>query len=228
MKNLWFTINHAFGKKTDKSSIIESLQINNIAINGPKAIANEMAKYFANIGKKYAKKTPASEKGIDYYLSKISSCNKSIFIQPTMRVEILTLINKLPNKKSCGPGGLSYCILKELKEVLTIPLELLFNKSLNEGIFPQQMKQANVVPLHKGKSKSQTTNYRPISPLITMSKLLEKIMYKQIYSFMTDNNLIFTSQHGFRNKHSCESAVSELIGNVCKGHKKVKHTWLFF
>ena len=74
----------------------------------------------------------------------------------------------------------------------------------------------------------QTTNYRPISLLITMSKLLEKIMYKHIYGFMTDNNLIFASQHGFRNKYSCESAVSELVGNICKGHEKDQHTLTVF
>ena len=45
---------------------------------------------------------------------------------------------------------------------------------------------------------------------------------------MSNNNLFFTSQHGFRNKYSCESAVSELIGNVCKGHKKGKHTLAIF
>ena len=61
-----------------------------------------------------------------------------------------------------------------------------------------------------------------------MSKLLEKIMYKHIYGFMTENNLIFSSQHGFRNKHSWETAVSELIGNVCKGHEKGKHTLAIF
>ena len=111
---------------------------------------------------------------------------------------------------------------------LLTPLDILFNQSIKEGTFPQQMKQANVVPLYKGKSKLDSTNYRPISLLITMSKLLEKIMYKRIYNFLTENNLIFPSQHGFRNKHLCESAVSELIGNICKGHEKGKHTLAIF
>ena len=85
-----------------------------------------------------------------------------------------------------------------------------------------------MVPLHKGKSKYETTNYRPISLLITMSKVLEKIMYKWVYNYLNSNNLIYSSQHGFRNKHSCESAVGELIGNVCKGHERGKHTLAVF
>ena len=90
------------------------------------------------------------------------------------------------------------------------------------------MKEAYVVPLHKGKCKYETTNYRPISLLITMSKVLEKIMYKRVCNFLNNNSLIYSSQHGFRNKHSCESAVGELIGNVCKGHEKGKHTLTIF
>ena len=61
-----------------------------------------------------------------------------------------------------------------------------------------------------------------------MSKIPEKIMYKRVYNFLNNNSLIYTSQHGFRNKHSCESAVGELIGNVCKGHEKGKHTLAIF
>ena len=228
MKNLWFIINHAMGKYTDKTTMIDSLKVNNIVITGPKLIANEMAKYFANVGKKYTENIAQPNRNIDQYLSKISNCNKSLFIHPTTRVEILSIINKLPNKKSSGPDGLSNCMLKDLKEVLITPLEIHFNQSMAEGIFPDQMKQANVVPLHKVNSKQETTNYRPISLLLTMSKILEKLMYKRIYNFMSNNNLFFTSQHGFRNKYSCESAVSELIGNICKGHEKGKHTLAIF
>ena len=225
MKNLWFIINKAIGKHSDKSTIIDQLKVDNIMISGPKIIANEMAKYFANIGKLYADTMPKPQYSIDYYINKISNNQSSIFLIPTTRTEILHLINKLPNMKSCGQDGLSNCLLKDLKDELIYPLEILFNNSLDEGLFPQQMKEAFVVPLHKGKSKYETSNYQPISLLMTMSKILEKIMYKRVYDFLDTNNLIYSSQHGFRNKHSCESAVGELIGNVCKGHKKGNTPW---
>ena len=61
-----------------------------------------------------------------------------------------------------------------------------------------------------------------------MSKLLEQIMYNRVYNFLNKNSLIYSSQHGFRNKHSCESTVGELIGNVCKDHEKGKHTLAVF
>ena len=118
-----------------------------------------MAKYFSSIGKTYADKTPSPQHSIEHYLDKISSNTGSIFLTPTTKMEILRLIDKLPNKKSCGPDGLSNCTLKDLKEELLHPLEILFNNSLDEGIFPHQMKEAHVVPLHKGKCKYETTNY---------------------------------------------------------------------
>ena len=228
MRNLWLVINHAIGKHTDKTTAIESLKIKNITTHSPKAIANEMARYFSTVGKSFAEKTPKSNIELKHYLSKIGNCDKSIFLQPTTRSEISTLIDRLPNKKSSGPDGISNCLLKKLSKELTDPLEILFNQSLKEGIYPQQMKEAHVVPLYKRNSRQEATNYRPISLLLTMSKLLEKIVYKRIYGFMTENNLIFASQHGFRNKHSCESAISELVGNVCKGLEQNWNTLAVF
>ena len=159
MKNLWFIINHAIGKHSNKTTIIDQLKVQNVMIHGPKLIENKMAKYFSSIGKTYADKTPSPQHSIDHYLDKISSNSGSIFLTLTTNTEILRLIDKLPNKKSCGPDSLSNCTLKELKDELLHPLEILFNNSLDEGIFPQQMKEAHVVPLHKGKCKYETTNY---------------------------------------------------------------------
>ena len=99
MKNLWLVINHAIGKNNDKSSVIECIKSNNIHLYEPKAISNELAKYFANVGKVLADKTPEPENNINHYLSKINTNDKSLFLLPTTCSEIETLINKLPNKK---------------------------------------------------------------------------------------------------------------------------------
>ena len=90
------------------------------------------------------------------------------------------------------------------------------------------MKLAEVFPLFKSKSRKETTNYRPISLLLTLSKVLEKIVYKRVYNFLDRTNQLFISQYGFRSKHSCENAIQELIGNVLKGHEHGKHTLAVF
>ena len=83
------------------------------------------------------------------------------------------------------------------------------NKSLSEGLFPQVMNFVDVCPLFKSKDKSETSNYRQISLLLTLSKLLEKIIYDKVYTFLNNTNQVYLSQYGLRSGHSCENAVSE-------------------
>ena len=90
------------------------------------------------------------------------------------------------------------------------------------------MKNAEVIPLYKNKEKDLCINYRPILLLMTMSKLLEKIVYKRTYDFLVTTGQLYSSQYGFRSKHSCENAISELVGQVVKGHDRKEHTAAIF
>ena len=109
-----------------------------------------------------------------------------------------------------------------------MPLEQIFNLSLESGTFPNLMKDAEVVPLYKSKEKDLSVNYQPISLLITISKILEKIVYKRTYNFLDTHGQLYNSQYGFRSKHSCENAISELVGHVVKGHERKEHTAAIF
>ena len=104
------------------------------------------------------------------------------------------------------------------------PLSYIFNKSLSQGIFPDIMKIAEVVPLHKSGNPHMIDNYRPISLLMTISKILEKLIYSCVYTFLDKSGQIYDSQYGFRSKHSCEHAISELVGNILKDKEKGDHT----
>ena len=90
------------------------------------------------------------------------------------------------------------------------------------------MKDTEVIPLYKAKEKDLCKNYRPISLLLTISKILEKIMYKRTYDFLDINRQLYNSQYGFRSKHSCENAISELVGHIIKGHERKVHTAAIF
>ena len=68
---------------------------------------------------------------------------------------------------------------------------------MNKGIFPEVMKLAATLPLYKNKEKYLVDNYRPISLLITLSKILEKLMHKRVYRHLKENNLIYNSQMVF-------------------------------
>ena len=99
---------------------------------------------------------------------------------------------------------------------------------MNEGKFPQRMKLADTIPLYKAKEKYLVDNFRPISLLITLSKILEKLIHKRVYTYFEENNLIYKSQYGFCTRHSCENAVSELVSVVLKGHETQKSTVAVF
>ena len=90
------------------------------------------------------------------------------------------------------------------------------------------MKLAEIIALHKSKDRELCSNYRPISLLITISKVLEKIVYKRVYNFLNSTNQIYEKQYGFRAKHSCENAVSDLVGELVKNIQDKKYTVTLF
>ena len=146
-----------------------------------------------------------------------------MFLTPTTEHEVSSLITSLPNITSSGYDNINNLLLKEIKQNIVVPLTLLINRSLLEGKFPQAMKLADVCPLFKSKDRTEPNNYRPISLLLTLSKLLEKIMYTRVYNFLIDTNQIYNSQYGFRSGHNCEHAVSELISAGLKGLKQKEY-----
>ena len=163
-------------------------------------------------------------KDISYYLSCIRQNELSIFLTPCAPSELGKLIDGLPNKTSSGYDNISNILLKKLKNELLTPLTLVFNQSLQQGIFPDAMKIAEVIPLYKGKERYLESNYRPISLLTTMSKILEKIVCNRVYDFLTRTGQIVPTQYGFREGHSCDNAVSHLVGKVLKNQENKMDT----
>ena len=223
-KKLWQLINRVSGKMNDKSSSIDCLSINGIKEYRGEQISNTLAKYFANVGETFANKVSASTRSISSYLEALQKNSESLFFVPSSVEEINKIIVSLPSKRSCGPDNISNILLKELAPVLCEPLCMITNQSMHSGIFPDLMKLAEVVPLYKNKSRETETNYRPISLLTTMSKVVEKVVYERVYRFLTKTNQICETQYGFRPKHSCEHAVAQVIGSILKNLEGNKST----
>ena len=137
-------------------------------------------------------------------------------------------MDNLVVKQSSGWDGITNKLLKDLKNSLVQPLTIVFNQSISEGIFPSIMKTEMVTPLYKSSSRDLNTNYRPISLLMTISKILEKLLYIHTYNFLIQTNQIYQSQYGFRKKHSCEHAIQELVGTVLKGFENDEYTCAIF
>ena len=203
---------------------IDALKVENVMTYNATKITNTFGNYFANVGQIFANKINKSKTNVDSYLEKIRMDSTSIFLDPVTCNEVDRMISQLPNKKSSGYDNISNILLKTIKTEITRPLVTIFNLSMSTGIFPERMKNALVVPLHKGLSKDELINYRPISLLITISKILEKVMYTRVYNFLAKTQQIYESQYGFRARHSCDHAIGELLSEITKSMELSKET----
>ena len=104
-------------------------------------------------------------------------------------------------------------MLKETAEVMAMPLSRLFNRSMEMGCFPDVWKQANVTPVYKKADKQIKENYRPISLLSCVGKVMERIVFNELYEYCNVNNLLTWRNSGFK-KH--DSTVNQLLFLVNK------------
>ena len=136
--------------------------------------------------------------------------------------EIGMYISKMSNKKSSGLDEISPKILKLSLPYISESLTYIYNISIECNIFPTALKEAKVIPLPKTKDLSQVSNFRPISLLSVISKPLEKHVHKHLLDYLERRNLLHSLQSGFRQKHSCHTALTRLADtwlstmNECK------------
>ena len=108
----------------------------------------------------------------------------------------------MKTNKASGPNSIPTNNLKLLKKEFSKPLSDMINMSFNQGVFPNILKIANVIPIHKKGDKLNCNNYRPISLLSNISKIFEKSMHTHLVNFLRKNKLLFCYQFGFQNGHS--------------------------
>jgi hypothetical protein len=122
-------------------------------------------------------------------------------------------ISKLDNKKSSGLDGISNYLLKLSLPYVVESLTYIFNLCLENNFFPTAFKMAKVIPLPKSQNTSDINNFRPISLLPVLSKILEKHVHLYLTSHLERLSLIHPLQSGFRSNHSCSTALSLLTNN---------------
>jgi hypothetical protein len=111
------------------------------------------------------------------------------------------------------PDKINAKLVKDAAEVICPTLTKIFNRSLQQGIFPGELKTAFVSPIYKNGDKSDCSNYRPISILSTIAKILEKTVYNQLISYINENNILSGNQFGFRKSHSTVTSLLNATNN---------------
>ncbi len=124
--------------------------------------------------------------------------------------DIRRRMRKLDPNKATGPDNISNRILRECADCLATPIAKLFRFIFARGLFPTQWKKARVVPVHKKKSRADPANYRPISLLCNISKLMEFFVNKALRQHLFKHGLIRENQFGFRPHHSAADLLTYL------------------
>ena len=132
----------------------------------------------------------------------------NISLREVRERDVQKIISKLSVKKASGYDEIPVTFIKMLSRSLLKPLTKLANKCIQENIFPDRMKMANITPLYKKKDKLNKDNYRSVNLLIALSKILEKIISNQVYDHM--QSLFHMYLSGFRKRHGCHDILIRL------------------
>ena len=133
--------------------------------------------------------------------------NSSIKDIPFTRKDIEEAMNEIPLTAAAGPDRFPAILLKMCRQPLSEPLFIMWRKSLDTGTVPQELKTANIIPIHKGNTKTLPKNYRPIALTSHLIKIFEKVVRKYVVAYMEDHKLFNPAQHGFRIGRSCLSQL---------------------
>ena len=188
------------------------LTFQNENTDNPEGIANIFNNYFSTIREKTQAKIKHSHKKYTDYLSNENP--DTFFLSPTNKEEIKFILSSLDINKSTGPYSIPSKVLNMLKNDISEQLADLFNLSFTTGTFPTLLKTAKVIPIHKKDSKSNFTNYRPISLLSNLDKILEKLMHSRLSTFLNIKDIIYPLQFGFRQNYSTSYALIHLTETI--------------
>ena len=209
LKKTWKCINNLLRPNSKDSNTIK-LKIDNSVISNPIVVANEFNNYFVTIASKLKREIPSTRINPLRYVERH---NNSFVYMPVDTSEVVSGIKSLRSKSShisCIPTF----IFKSMAHIVSPLIACLINSSFLEGVFPDNLKIARVVPLYKAGSKQDVNNYRPISILNTMSKIFEKLIYKRVSGYLAKFNIISENQFGFRNNCSTADAVLSFTNQV--------------
>ena len=211
-KKTWATIKEVINKR-DSRSFPEYINRDNHKVTDIELITNHFNDYFTQIRPQMAQTVPVVNNVSfkPFLKDKIDTLFK---FNPVDNSDIQKIILNLNSKTSSGHNNISTVLLKRIKPILTPILTLIINQSLNSGMSPKKLKIAKIVPLHKKDDIHIIENYRPISLLSSISKVFEKVVYLQLFTYFNENEYLCKNQYGFRSLHSTELANLELVDKI--------------
>ena len=211
-KNIWKGIKQLISLKPRGNYILIKIVKDNHEITNSRDICQAFNDYFLNIGKNLAETIPSTNTTPCSIMGE--SVRNSFFMYAITRQEIEMEISKLNSSKATGPFSVPIDLLKLASSSLSIPPEIIYNMSFSTGLVPDQFKIANVIPIYKSGSEIILNNNRPTSLLSIFNKILEKLVYTRLLSFIDSHKLLYNKQFGFRSKRSTVQLALSITDSI--------------
>ena len=221
---LWKSLNKITSRKS--ASYPSCIEADNVLNTDPVSIAEALNLHFSTIGTKLAQNI----KRCFLPTRNLTSTNipAKFTFHPISENFVMNQLKHLKTNKAIGLDGISARLLKEAAIVITPVLTRIFNRSLNCSTFPCIWKLGKVSALFKSGNRCDPNNYRPITVLPTVSKILEKAVHSQVYEHLQKNKILSPKQFGFRPKLSTEIALTHFTDAILEQMDKGQLTGAVF
>jgi len=222
-KEFWKVIKPFFSKsKTETESIV--LREDDKIVNDDKIVCNIFNTFFQNIG--YDIGTPEDNNkplgdiinsykhhdSIEQIKKHINSDGRRFILRFITEREVRKIIKSLASNKASGYDDIPVKFIKNIARSIAHPMTQLINRSIQECVFPSRLKKANITPVYKKKDKLNKDNFRSVNILPILSKVIERVMYKQMYDYMT--SLFHCYLSGFREGHGCQDLLLKMTEDL--------------
>lgn len=204
----WLVVNRVLGREK-KSDTKITLNINDLLISDKRVVAETLADFFES-------NLTLSDNPISLNFIGQQN-NECMFFEMVTYEEVYATIMALDSKKATGSDGKPGKVIKELANEIVIPLTELINKIVISSVYPQQFKEANIIPIHKGGDKTSKDNYRGISLLPILNKVMEIILLSRINSFIRHIKLEDNTQYGFKKGIGTNDAIFKFLHEIISG-----------
>ena len=221
IRKIWQKINEF--KETPKSKRQQKILIDNTLTTDDNSIADAFNKFYTNIGPSLDSKIPHPARDPLSYLR--GNYPHSFAVPIVSTDETVNMIRSLKDKND---KAIPTSLIKSNSQLFAIPLTLIFNKSIQEGVFPQIFKHASVIPLYKKGAKTEIENYRPISLLPTFSKIFECLMKHHLVNYLVSKSILSEYQFGFQKGLSTFDALNALTSDLYSALDKHKSAICIF
>jgi len=219
MKTTWKVIKDSTGA-TRPPSPITKINTDNKSIEMPDEIAQAFNNFFIHVVENSDNKQVDRNRSNELLTKTSNPEYTEMKVIPITENEVLNTILALKTKKSSGYDGISNRILKHCATIIIKPLSHICNSSLTKGIFPDRCKYALVLPIHKKGERTDRSNYRPISLILSLSKVLEILMHNRLNQHLNSNNIIALEQYGFRKEKNIDNAIFSLTNTIANALNK--------